>query len=985
MRQRFTRPFLSLSLALALVLGSNPTLEAATPSSGTITPTTSVTWDGFSPLTPVASLNESTCIEGTNCDTFNLTVGGVPADWVGKIINVRIDWTLGANDYDLVIHKDSNSGPEIDDSGDAPPVTTEAAAINPSATGTGLYTVHVIYFAVAPGDPYVGTATVGDAPVTRSANYVKGGIGFSPDTAVKAPAARADGEPSNRTDEFGNHYVAGIRGVPAGTDLWYFDLRPGSPDYDPWMRNPVYRGQPDEFLLDDDNALSVGADGGGDIDLAVGFGGTDPPNLAAVSLVAANISAMRSTDRGDNWTLNPVGSQVPVDDRQWIEAFGPNSVYLYYRTISVPVNHFIQRSDDGGLTYGPPVFIGINGQTGYIDVDQNDGTVYASRQTGSTITVAVGTPPAPGLAPVLYTDHVAVSDATGVNNIFAPVKVADDGTVYVAYSNGSAIFLAHSVDKGKTWAQPVRVSDGPDTATSLMPWIETGALPGSVAVVWYGTSSATNSDAADWNVFFAQTLNAKATSPTFRQVIASDHVIHGSNISLGGLLGSANRNLLDYFQVSIDPVGAAVIGYTSDHNDFNGHTFVTRQISGPSFSGGNVPDPGPPPPPTPPAADGSQVQDFAQDHVIGLLGMTPTNSPFDVLSIKYSCEDTEAGKMLVATMSVSDLPAVVPGGNWRINFAANAPNSVMSPTGEYTFGLSDRGSQFFLRASTDLDPAGVFTYGTAVRASGGGLTYTTRGNADFGGFDSAAGTITLKVLLSKLNPFVTAGPPVAAGSTLVGLRGQTFTPGVNGITDIARGGTQYTIPEDCTLGPPPPVCGDGVVESPEECDDGNTVSGDGCSATCKIESASCGNGIVEAGEECDGAADTACPGECSATCTCPVDGGIKKVTGGGGIGGKSINFGFNADSSLSGHVNYHDKVEDIHLVSDSILSFVQTGANEVTFSGTGRVGSTPVTFEITVVDNGEPGSNDQFRIEITGGLTSSQAGPLTRGNIQVHR
>jgi cysteine-rich repeat protein len=35
----------------------------------------------------------------------------------------------------------------------------------------------------------------------------------------------------------------------------------------------------------------------------------------------------------------------------------------------------------------------------------------------------------------------------------------------------------------------------------------------------------------------------------------------------------------------------------------------------------------------------------------------------------------------------------------------------------------------------------------------------------------------------------------------------------------------------------PGVCGNGVLEDNEECDDGNTVSGDGCSATCEFESA----------------------------------------------------------------------------------------------------------------------------------------------------
>lgn len=143
--------------------------------------------------------------------------------------------------------------------------------------------------------------------------------------------------------------------------------------------------------------------------------------------------------------------------------------------------HFVQRSDDSGLTYGPPVFVGTDGQTGYIDVDQNDGTVYLSRQTTKQVTVAAGMPPAPGAAPTSYTDQVAATHPVAVDNIFAPVKVADDGTVYVAFSTGSYIFLAHSKDKGQTWSLPVRVNDGPETRTSLMPWIETGSKPGSVA------------------------------------------------------------------------------------------------------------------------------------------------------------------------------------------------------------------------------------------------------------------------------------------------------------------------------------------------------------------------------------------------------------------------------------------------------------------------------------------------------------------------
>src|SRR3989449_2929772 len=44
-------------------------------------------------------------------------------------------------------------------------------------------------------------------------------------------------------------------------------------------------------------------------------------------------------------------------------------------------------------------------------------------------------------------------------------------------------------------------------------------------------------------------------------------------------------------------------------------------------------------------------------------------------------------------------------------------------------------------------------------------------------------------------------------------------------------------------------CGNGVVDPGEQCDDGNLVAGDGCSASCRLEV--CGNGILGPGEQCD--------------------------------------------------------------------------------------------------------------------------------------
>jgi cysteine-rich repeat protein len=61
------------------------------------------------------------------------------------------------------------------------------------------------------------------------------------------------------------------------------------------------------------------------------------------------------------------------------------------------------------------------------------------------------------------------------------------------------------------------------------------------------------------------------------------------------------------------------------------------------------------------------------------------------------------------------------------------------------------------------------------------------------------------------------------------------------------------------------ICGDENVDASEQCDDGNTVDGDGCGHSCKIEA--CGDGLVQfgRGEQCDDGNATDDDG-CSSTC-----------------------------------------------------------------------------------------------------------------------
>jgi hypothetical protein len=530
---------------------------------------------------------------------------------------------------------------------------------------------------------------------------------------------------------------------------------------------------------------------------------------------------------------------VPINDRQWMGFFDDHTVYLEYRNFAQGIA-FAQQSTNGGLTYGPATLVGTLPQTGALDVDRFDGTVYISSNDGH---VAVGTPATPNAAPTSYSIHQATPTGVSVGNLFFPVRVAADqrhknsdgsytlvapGTVYGVYSDGANLYLIHSLDHGQHWSNPVRVNNPADSNLKLniFPWLATGPTPGSVGIVWYATDHATNDDNARWRVYYAQTFNATSNAPSFRYVRASDHSNHAANVSLSGLVltGGPNRNLLDYFQVNFDPLGAAEIAYTDDHNDFSGEVFAMRQTKGPSIDKtiGNLPKPKegsalpaqpfavpgatpaavgqPAPQPMQPGPNGEQVTDFAQDQDSGLLATTPTNSPLDIISIKYSSQNTANGTVLTATMKVSDLTITPPTSTWRIYFAANAPETgVIGTAGnKFSKGLSDRGDQFYIQAATGATGAASFTWGTAVRNFSGGINTTSRGAADSGAINSSARQISVSISLATLNAYLSSigHHQIVSGSVLCGLRGNAFQTNSSGIVleDYTRGGTQFTIP-----------------------------------------------------------------------------------------------------------------------------------------------------------------------------------------------
>ncbi len=89
--------------------------------------------------------------------------------------------------------------------------------------------------------------------------------------------------------------------------------------------------------------------------------------------------------------------------------------------------------------------------------------------------------------------------------------------------------------------------------------------------------------------------------------------------------------------------------------------------------------------------------------------------------------------------------------------------------------------------------------------------------------------------------------------------------GMPNLCNCVLGYTRSSPDAPCTI-----ACGDGVRGPGEQCDDGNTASGDGCNDRCTVESGwacvepatggtstcreTCGDGLIDPGEECDDAA-----------------------------------------------------------------------------------------------------------------------------------
>jgi hypothetical protein len=458
---------------------------------------------------------------------------------------------------------------------------------------------------------YVGTGT---------ANY-------TPNESLCLPAGAGQAvEPSMTVDSQGAIYVESIRGVPGGLDLWrWYKTADGGPNADGTLPFK-YEGQPDCGIFVTPFCTASGlAPGGGDGDVAVNA--PDPsnssiPNVAVVSLTAAEVTGSHSTNRADAFsTPNPATAGVPFDDRMWLDGINdPSHVYMEYHDFGTTSQIFVQRSADGGVTYTDALGTAVDVATqpsvgpptgniaGQIKVDNSscsshgnlyqifvgpDNPVDNSNNSSAFMNAAyVGVATGVSLTnPTLtFTDHKIFScgagstcpSGAGLGNLFPGLTVDNFGYVYTTWSDNTDVYYSFSNNLGARWSPAIKVTQNSSQAgkANVFPWIAADS-DGHVAIAWYGADQAGNSNTVSatnthWNVFVAESVNGHAISPVFVVSQATDHSNHTGQISTGGLLGSSDRSLADFFQIGMDPNHLVNIAYADNHAGPS-VTYFTRQ------------------------------------------------------------------------------------------------------------------------------------------------------------------------------------------------------------------------------------------------------------------------------------------------------------------------------------------------------------------------------------------------------------------------
>jgi hypothetical protein len=287
-----------------------------------------------------------------------------------------------------------------------------------------------------------------------------GGITFTDRGVIPAPTGiDLFGDPSVVADSEGNFYYAslGARGTLSGLGV--------AKSTDGGQTFPVIRRadvNPTNAVFQDKEYLAVDASATspfrGNLYIAWGSFGT----------INVDIDFARSTDGGLTWSsaiainsggvLRQANGAVPAVDRA-------GRIYVVWEDFrpGLPTGSaiFINRSDDGGVTFGSDRKVA--------DVSPIGSSENCGEETRPTLNGSIRVTEFPTIA----------VDASGGPH---------DGNVYVAWNDNRSgnpdILFARSTDGGVTWSTPVRVNDDATTTDQFMPAMTVDAS-GVIYIGWY--------------------------------------------------------------------------------------------------------------------------------------------------------------------------------------------------------------------------------------------------------------------------------------------------------------------------------------------------------------------------------------------------------------------------------------------------------------------------------------------------------------------
>ncbi len=240
----------------------------------------------------------------------------------------------------------------------------------------------------------------------------------------------------------------------------------------------------------------------------------------------------------------------------------PHAVYFASQDL---VTAFCLRSDDGGQTWGPPVAMyttECSALHGHPKVAP-DGTVYIpNNKCGGTGGVVVSTDNG-----IMWVVHSVPNTVSNPNIQDPAVAVDNAGRVYFviasATGTGSQAIVATSTDQGQNWQNTFDVGAAYGLSNIAFPAAVAGDA-GRAAVAFYGSTTSGDESGNDftgiWHLYVAETFDGGATWTTV-DATPNAPIQRGCIWMHGGV--DICRNLLDFFDMTVDKQGRVEVGYVN--------------------------------------------------------------------------------------------------------------------------------------------------------------------------------------------------------------------------------------------------------------------------------------------------------------------------------------------------------------------------------------------------------------------------------------